>query len=178
MGHLLKLKSALRVHILASTSVPFKLTPVQIPNLTLIATKRITVHQETKIHINGHRRWHNKALVSWQGWTDWPACCTERRSRVFYCRECGEVFPCKQQHTEHIRFESWSRIHERTISLRFLGIILRVLGLEVFDIQCLHYKLVSKHFCSRVGEGFQEFGLSILYCRRLGVWWERGLLSE
>jgi hypothetical protein len=33
-----------------------------------------------------------------------------------------------------------SKIHERTISLRFLGIILRVLILEVFRIQCLRYK--------------------------------------
>jgi hypothetical protein len=27
----------------------------------------------------------------------------ERRSRVFYCRECGEVFTCKHQHITHIR---------------------------------------------------------------------------
>ncbi len=39
---------------------------------------------------------------------------------------------------------TWSRIHERKISLRLLGIILRVLRLEV-----LHYKPVSKHFYSR-----------------------------
>ncbi len=34
----------------------------------------------------------------------------------------------------------WNRIHEHTISLRFLGIILKVLRLEV-------YKPVSTHFC-------------------------------
>ncbi len=43
-----------------------------------------------------------------------------------------------------------SRIHERTISLRFLGIILRVLILEVcvYNVY-VHYKPVSNHFCSR-----------------------------
>ncbi len=39
----------------------------------------------------------------------------------------------------------WSRIHERTISLRFLAIILRFLRLEVYP-QCLHYKPVSSNF--------------------------------
>ncbi len=40
-----------------------------------------------------------------------------------------------------------SRFHERTISLRFLNIILRVIRLEVYV--CLHYKPVSNHFCTR-----------------------------
>ena len=39
---------------------------------------------------------------------------------------------------------SRNRIHERTISLRFLGIILRFFRLEL----CLYYKSVSNHFCS------------------------------
>ncbi len=47
---------------------------------------------------------------------------------------------------------SRSQIHKRTISLRFLGIILRVLGLEVSGTM-LHYKPVSSHFCSSVGGG-------------------------
>ncbi len=41
--------------------------------------------------------------------------------------------------------QNWSWIHERTISLSVLGIILRVLRIR---IQCLHYKPVSNHFCS------------------------------
>jgi hypothetical protein len=48
-------------------------------------------------------------------------------------------------------FRNW--IHVRTISLRFLGIILRVFRLVGIRIQCLHYKTVSTHFWSRgVGE--------------------------
>ncbi len=47
-----------------------------------------------------------------------------------------------------------SRIHERTISLRFLGIILRVLRLEV-SVHCLHSKPLSKHFSSR-GRGVKS----------------------
>jgi hypothetical protein len=46
MGHLLKIKcvdSWVNVHILASTSVPFTLTMVQVPNLALTHTRRITV---------------------------------------------------------------------------------------------------------------------------------------
>jgi hypothetical protein len=47
MGHLLKLKytlGTLDVRNLASTSVPFRFTMAQSPNLTLIETKRITVY--------------------------------------------------------------------------------------------------------------------------------------
>jgi hypothetical protein len=46
MGHLLKIKCVdlrANVHILASTTVPFTLTTVQMPNLALTHTKRITV---------------------------------------------------------------------------------------------------------------------------------------
>jgi hypothetical protein len=46
MGHMLKIKcvdSRLNVHIFASKSVPFTLTTVQVPNLALTHTKRITV---------------------------------------------------------------------------------------------------------------------------------------
>jgi hypothetical protein len=46
MGHLLKIKcvdSRVKVHILASTSVPFTLMTVQVPNVALTHTKRITV---------------------------------------------------------------------------------------------------------------------------------------
>jgi hypothetical protein len=48
MGHLLKIKcidSRENVHILASTSVPFTLTTVQVPNLALTLTKWITVYK-------------------------------------------------------------------------------------------------------------------------------------
>ncbi len=51
MGHLLKIKcvdSRVNTHIFASTSVPFTLTTVQVPNLTLTLTKRITVHNESE----------------------------------------------------------------------------------------------------------------------------------
>jgi hypothetical protein len=47
MGHFLKIKcvdSRMNVHILASTSVTFTLTTVQVPNLALTHTKRITVY--------------------------------------------------------------------------------------------------------------------------------------
>jgi hypothetical protein len=49
MGHLLKIKcvdSRVKVHILASTRVPFTLTTVQVPNLALTHTKLITVKGE------------------------------------------------------------------------------------------------------------------------------------
>jgi hypothetical protein len=44
MGHLLKIKcldSRVTVHILDATSVPFRLTRVQVPNLAQTHTKRI-----------------------------------------------------------------------------------------------------------------------------------------
>ncbi len=47
MGHLLKIKcvdSRVNVHIVDATSVPFTLSTVQVPNLALTHTKRITVH--------------------------------------------------------------------------------------------------------------------------------------
>jgi hypothetical protein len=45
-----------------------------------------------------------------------------------------------------------SLIHERTILFRFLGIILRVLRLEVSVYNVgLHYKPVSNHFCGGGG---------------------------
>jgi hypothetical protein len=44
-----------------------------------------------------------------------------------------------------------SRIHERTT--RFLGIILRVLRLEVYIYNVYITKPVSDHFCSREGGG-------------------------
>jgi hypothetical protein len=47
MGHLLKIKcvdSRVNRHIVASTTVPFILTTVQVPNLELTHTKRITVY--------------------------------------------------------------------------------------------------------------------------------------
>jgi hypothetical protein len=47
MGHLLKIKcgeSRVNVHILATTSISFTRTTVQVPNLALTHTKRITVY--------------------------------------------------------------------------------------------------------------------------------------
>ncbi len=47
MGHLLKIKfvnSRVNMHILASTSVSFTLTTVQVPYLALTRMKRITVY--------------------------------------------------------------------------------------------------------------------------------------
>ncbi len=49
MGLLLKIKcvdSRLNVPILVSTSVPFTLTTVQVPNLALTHKKRITVYTD------------------------------------------------------------------------------------------------------------------------------------
>jgi hypothetical protein len=48
MAHLLKIKcvdSMVNVNILASTSVPFTRTTVQVPNLALNHNKRITVYE-------------------------------------------------------------------------------------------------------------------------------------
>ncbi len=48
MGHLFKLNCAhspLNLRVLSSTIVPFTLTTVQLPNLALTHTKRITVYQ-------------------------------------------------------------------------------------------------------------------------------------
>jgi hypothetical protein len=57
MGHLLKIKcvdSRVNVNILASTSVPFTLTTVQVPNLALTNKKRITVYQNVNEPIPTH----------------------------------------------------------------------------------------------------------------------------
>jgi hypothetical protein len=51
MGHLLKTKcidSRVNVHILASTSVSLTLTTVQVSNLALTHTKRITVQAQSR----------------------------------------------------------------------------------------------------------------------------------
>jgi hypothetical protein len=70
----------------------------------------------------------------------------------------------------------WGQIHEPTISLRFLGIILRVLRLEVSE-KCLHYKPVwgGGGFCPNY---VQELGLCCLVIwlykrkhRKTGVSW-------
>ncbi len=48
MGHKLNIKcvdSRVNVNIVASTSVPFTLTTVQVPNLALTLTRRITVRK-------------------------------------------------------------------------------------------------------------------------------------
>jgi hypothetical protein len=52
MGHLLKIKcvdSSVNVHILASTSVLFTLMTVQVPNVALNHTKRITVQWKLSV---------------------------------------------------------------------------------------------------------------------------------
>ena len=67
MEHLLKIKCVdLRgnVHILASTSVPFTLTTVQVPNLALTHTKRITVYPFTNIGAKLQVRLHLARLIS------------------------------------------------------------------------------------------------------------------
>jgi hypothetical protein len=46
-------------------------------------------------------------------------------------------------------FLNSSRIHERSISLRFLGIILRFLGLEV----SINYVYITKQFQTSFAEG-------------------------
>ncbi len=59
----------------------------------------------------------------------------------------------KSYNKENSLCVSWSWIHERTIFLRFLGIILIVLRLWGFGIQSLHYKPVSNLSCSGGGGG-------------------------
>jgi hypothetical protein len=60
---------------------------------------------------------------------------------------------CKKHFKKSEEGECRSRIHERTISLRFLDIILRVLRLEVSVYNVYITKPVSNHFCSRGGRG-------------------------
>jgi hypothetical protein len=63
----------------------------------------------------------------------------------------GRVEP--ERRGEGHQEEYMSQIHERTISLRFLGIILRVLRLQVSIYNVYITKPVSNHFCSREGGG-------------------------
>ncbi len=49
--------------------------------------------------------------------------------------------------SRNLFFSTWSRIHDRTISLRFL----ESFQTWSFRVQCLHYKTVPNHFCSRGG---------------------------
>jgi hypothetical protein len=54
MGHLLKLKCAhspLNLRILSSTNDLFTLTTVQVPNLALVETKRITVYIDDTVKL-------------------------------------------------------------------------------------------------------------------------------
>ena len=54
MGHKLKKKcvdSRVNAHDLASTGVPFTLTTVQVPNLAITHTKRITVRVASRLLI-------------------------------------------------------------------------------------------------------------------------------
>jgi hypothetical protein len=74
MGHMLKVKcvdSRVNVNILASTSVPFTLTTVQVPNLAPTHTRRITV-------------W----FLLWEQRSDFLL---EEQRRGFYFRNKGEV---------------------------------------------------------------------------------------
>ncbi len=84
MGHLLKLKCAhslLKLRILSSTSVPFALTTVRVPNLALTHTKRITVQWRAKLRVlRSQTDWHNhwsrrSERLTWScdhvGLTDW-----------------------------------------------------------------------------------------------------------
>ncbi len=68
-------------------------------------------------------------------------------SSCYYCfiaavvARSGDCVWCR-----HSSIDTRSQIHERTISFRFLAIILKVI--RGFRIQCVHHKPVSSHFCS------------------------------
>jgi hypothetical protein len=68
--------------------------------------------------------------------------------------DCSKISALKVKMTR-------SRIQERTIWLRFLGRILRVLRHEVSRIQCLHSKPVSTHFCSIGGGGVKFVSIEV-----------------
>jgi hypothetical protein len=61
MGHLLKIicvDSRVNVHILAATRVPFILSTVQVPNLAVSHTKRITVWGTGELmHVGREELW-------------------------------------------------------------------------------------------------------------------------
>ncbi len=64
MGNLLKIKcidARVNVHDLALTSVPFTLTTVQVANLALTHTKRITVQRFSSVHVD--MVWLNRSLI-------------------------------------------------------------------------------------------------------------------
>ncbi len=70
MRHLLKLKCAhspLNLRILSSTSVPFILTTVQVPNLALTYRKRITVYTEfvQNFRLQGEFTVHRRLSAAW-----------------------------------------------------------------------------------------------------------------
>ncbi len=67
---------------------------------------------------------------------------------------------------------SWSRIHERTVALMISGHNLERSQTWGFRTQCLHYKLVSSHFCSGGGGG------KILLFRWLWIANGKSLLSQ
>ncbi len=77
MGQMLKLKCAhspLNPRVLSSTSVPFTLTTVQVPNLALTHTKQITVKQADRSweyinlsQIHECRNWEQGHTVSFLG---------------------------------------------------------------------------------------------------------------
>ena len=62
----------------------------------------------------------------------------------FESNSCHPVLAVKSRYAPANR----SRIREHTVSLRFLGIILRVLRLE-FSVYIVYIKKTSTHFCSR-----------------------------
>ncbi len=82
-------------------------------------------------------------------------------AQMFFCPNCALPDETKmfakslrtetQESAEIIYCDLSAPEAERTISLRFLGIILRVLGLEVSVNNFHNYKPVSNHFCSRGG---------------------------
>jgi hypothetical protein len=69
MGHLLKIKcvdSRVNVHILSSTRAPFTLTTVQVPNLPLTHTKRITVKGAEGMIRNWERMEVERKISNWE----------------------------------------------------------------------------------------------------------------
>ena len=82
---------------------------------------------------------------------------------------------------------SWSRIPERTISLRFHRHNPGSSQTWGFRIQCLHYKPVSNHFCSKGGRELNTFvdvtvnskeenpeDFCPNYVQEFGLWWQLG----
>ncbi len=131
MRHLLKIKcvdSRVNVQILSSKSVQFTLTTVQVPNLALTHTKRITVYLQHYSCLNYRVHSHAPSIWSHRGkkvvFPDFqPMRVSEEAVCIYLFRQNLLFTSMPLRSPVHVVPPLYrSRIHERTISLRFLRI--------------------------------------------------------